>query len=163
MPPPHIHSGKTHSNQSQRSLSNPRVQFSVKKKGFYLCYSLSSGTRGSRKAFIWATPYLQGQKAQGCCRLKASSQKNSTTCLSKDQASLCTVVMLEGHTGRARLSEASCSAHRHDTGHTQLLLPVPVKVPGLDAVKFPRVRGKPQWFSSHSCYAICTVEKSPSR
>ena len=43
--------------------------------------------------------------------LKASSQ-NSTTCLSMGQPASCAVAVLEGNTGRARLSEAE---HRHDT------------------------------------------------
>ena len=116
----------------------------LKRKGFYLCCSVvSSGTRGSRSLQAWS--------------------QNSTTCLCVGQPVSCAVAMLEGDTGRAWLSEAACSAQTWHWPHTQLLLPVLVKVPRLDTVKYPRVRGKPQWFSSCSCYTICTVEKSLSR
>lgn len=136
--PPHTHSGKTYFSWSQRSLSNPSFGSPLKRKGFLMVFP-SSGTRSSR----------------------ASSQKNGTTCLPRGQPALHSVAVLEGGTGRADLSW--CSAQMWHWPHAWLLLPVPVKVPGLDTAKYPRGRGKPQGFSSHSCYTFCTVEKGLSR
>lgn len=138
--PPHTHSGKTYFNWSLRSLSNPSFGSPLKRKGFFMVFP-SSGTRGSRSSQAWrpqvrkmAQPVFPG--ASLLC----------TVCLCWKEA-----------------QAEHCSAQKWHWPHTQLLLPVPVKVPGLDTVKYPRVRGKPQGFSSHSCYTICAVEKGLSR
>jgi len=41
-------------------------------------------------------------------------------------------------------AERGCQKQSTDMTHTELLLPVLVKVPELDTVKYPRVRGKPK-------------------
>lgn len=91
----HTYSGKTHSNQSQRSLSNTSVSFSIKKE---------------RLLFALLPSIFRDKRLKVIAGLEASSQNNSTTCLSMGQPASCAVAMLEGDTGRTRLSEAARSA-----------------------------------------------------
>lgn len=118
----------------------------LKRKGFYLCYCLgSSRTRRSRSSQAWR-PQVR------------------TVLLVFPWASPFHVLWpCQKETQAEHGCQAACSAQTWQWPHTQLLLLLLVKVPRLDTVKYPRVRGKPQWFSSHSCYTICTVEKRLSR
>lgn len=138
--PPHTHTGKTYFHWSQRPLSNSS-------------FGLPLGEK-----LLHGIPFIRDKRLRVIAGLKASSQKNGTTCPPRGQPALYSVALLEGGTGRA-----VCSAQMWHWPQAQLLLPVPVKVPGLDTVEYPTVRGKPQGFSSHSCYTICTMEKGLSR
>lgn len=141
----HTHTRKTYFKWPQRSLSNPSFGCPLKRKGCFMVFP-SSGARGSRSSQAWRP------QVRKMARL-----------VFPEASPLCAVWPRWKEAQQSRAVRAACSAQTWHWPHAQLLLPVPVQVPGLDTVKYPRVRGKPQGFSSHSCYTICRVEKGLSR
>lgn len=142
----HTHTRKTYFKWPQRSLSNPSFGCPLKRKGCFMVFP-SSGARGSRSSQAWRP------QVRKMARL-----------VFPEASPLCAVwPRWKKEAQQSRAVRAARLAQTWHWPHAQLLLPVPVQVPGLDTVKYPRVRGKPQGFSSHSCYTICRVEKGLSR